>query len=85
MIICVVAQYVKTGIYSLDATIEGINDYAQTWWLPIVGIVIGLIIGAVFRNYKAKDTVKIGRRTTVTYNVIFINGLTQYLMHWKPN
>lgn len=47
MIICVVAQYVKTGIYSLDATIEGINDYAQTWWLPIVGIVIGLIIGAV--------------------------------------
>ena len=44
-----------------------------------------VIIGALFSIDKAQASVKIGRLTTATYKVIFIKGLTQYLMHWKPN
>ncbi|KAK8812204.1 hypothetical protein WA158_007438 [Blastocystis sp. Blastoise] len=46
MLIACLAQFVKTGLYSLMSSIEGINDLYYVWWIPVVAIILGIFVGA---------------------------------------
>ena len=47
MVICVVMQYIRTGILSNQADYQDVWTTAHAWIFPPIALVIGLLIGIV--------------------------------------
>jgi len=47
MVACVLMQYLRTGIISMNADWMGLKNLSQAWWLPPVFLIIGCLIGVV--------------------------------------
>ena len=47
MVICVVMQYIRTGILSNQADYQNVWTTAHAWIFPPIALVIGLLIGIV--------------------------------------